>query len=169
MIVLFIFVNFVVVASLKSTWTSWNPFSDLLKSMNIPSSPIPTQKVPILIIGSGISGLSCAKELLNSTRLNVLVLEKSSKPGGRIQTDKLDGFLLDRGFQIFIDSYPLVQNDRILDKASLELCSFNPGALIYFNKKFHVVSDPLRRPTELFETLLSPIGSLLDKIKVVVT
>ena len=64
--------------------------------------------------------------------------------GGRIQTDSYKGFLLDRGFQIYIDSYPQLQNNNIINSQQLDLVSFNPGAYIYYNNAFHIVSDPFR-------------------------
>ena len=35
-----------------------------------------------------------------------VLLEASDGVGGRVRTDEVDGFLLDRGFQIFLTSYP---------------------------------------------------------------
>lgn len=127
----------------------------------------------VVVIGAGISGLTCAKELQSNSKQSsssvtprILVLEKGSSAGGRVQTDTCQGFLLDRGFQIFIDSYPLVQTPRIIDKEALQLNQFAPGALVRFNDRFHRVSDPFRRPTELFESLVTPIGSIVDKVLV---
>jgi phytoene dehydrogenase-like protein len=121
-------------------------------------------ELPVVIIGSGISGLSCAKSLLG--KIPCTILEKDMKPGGRIQSDIYNGYILDRGFQIFIDSYPYVQDNQIIDKESLELKPFLPGALIYTGNSFCRISDPLRKPDELFNTLFSPVGTFSDKLKV---
>ena len=59
-----------------------------------------------VIIGAGLSGLACATELARSGYTDFLVLEAADAPGGRVRTDVVDGYLLDRGFQVFIDSYP---------------------------------------------------------------
>ena len=56
-------------------------------------------KVDVVIIGAGLAGLACARKL-QSAGIEVVVLESSEKPGGRIQSDKVDGFILDHGFQI---------------------------------------------------------------------
>ncbi len=145
---------------------SLNPFSWFNSPLDVffRSKATTIQKVPVLIVGAGISGLSCAKILSETT--SPLILEQSDRVGGRIQTDDVDGYLLDRGFQIFIDSYPFVSDSRIINKAALDLCKFRPGALIRVGRKFHLVSDPLRRPTDLLETLVSPVGTFLDKLKV---
>jgi phytoene dehydrogenase-like protein len=92
------------------------------------------------------------------------VIDSSDKVGGRIQTDYLDGYLLDRGFQVFIEQYP--EANELFDYNKLNLNQFLPGAIVRFNKKFHLVSDPFRRPEDLFPSLLTPIGTFFDKAKV---
>jgi phytoene dehydrogenase-like protein len=95
--------------------------------------------------------------------LSCLVLEASDGVGGRARTDQLNGFFLDRGFQILLTAYPEAQ--RILDYRSLQLRPFEPGALVRIDGRFHRIADPWRRPTAAFSTLLSPVGTLADKLK----
>ncbi|MGD8995403.1 MAG: FAD-dependent oxidoreductase, partial [Syntrophobacterales bacterium] len=59
----------------------------------------------VIIVGGGLAGLSCAWRLLG-TGLSFLILEASDGLGGRVRTDKVDGFLLDRGFQVLQTAYP---------------------------------------------------------------
>ena len=59
---------------------------------------------PVVIVGAGLSGLACAKHLTEAG-MDVLVLERGERVGGRVRTDRIDGFLLDRGFQVLLDSY----------------------------------------------------------------
>ena len=80
--------------------------------------------------------------------------------GGRIRTDQVDGFLLDRGFQVFIEAYP--EATRQLDYWPLDLQKFRPGALVHIDGKLGLVSDPFRRPQDLFDSLKAPVGTLLD-------
>lgn len=124
----------------------------------------PIIETDIAIIGAGAAGLACAIELLKNNVKDFIVLESSDSPGGRIKTDIVDGFLLDRGFQVFIEGYP--ESRRILDYSKLDLKPFSPGAFVKYQNKLHTVSDPLRRPGDLLATISSPIGSLLDKLKV---
>lgn len=58
-----------------------------------------------IIIGAGIAGLNAAA-ILSKAGIPVTVLEAQDTVGGRVQTDIVDGFLLDHGFQIFLTSYP---------------------------------------------------------------
>eukprot|EP01038_Epipyxis_sp_PR26KG_P011355 gene11355-15227_t len=129
--------------------------------------PVPStdQQADIVIIGAGISGLACAKTLLEKRpNLKVHVVESMSNVGGRVQTDVVDGYRLDRGFQVFLTEYPKAK--EIFDYKLLNLQYFLPGAIVRFNQSFHLVSDPLRCPKDIIPTAISPIGSFIDKIKI---
>jgi phytoene dehydrogenase-like protein len=119
------------------------------------------QNADVIVVGAGLAGLSCALHL-RSAGLSTLVLEASDDVGGRVRTDVVDGFKLDRGFQVLLTAY--VEAARVLDFAELELETFDPGALVWIAGAFHRVSDPRRRPTELAATLRAPVGSLGDKL-----
>jgi phytoene dehydrogenase-like protein len=84
--------------------------------------------------------------------------------GGRVRTDHLNGFLLDRGFQVLLTAYPEPQ--RVLDYDALHLHPFYPGALVYLDDRFYRVADPWRHPFDAMRTLFSPIGTLGDKLRV---
>jgi phytoene dehydrogenase-like protein len=74
-------------------------------------------KPSITIIGAGISGLSVGLHLHRG--LSVKIIEASDRAGGRIKTDSVDGFRLDRGFQVLLTSYPEAQ--MLLDYKALQL------------------------------------------------
>ena len=118
----------------------------------------------VVVVGAGLAGLS-ATRVLQGNGFNVHLLEASDDIGGRVRTDYLDGFTLDRGFQVILTAYPELQ--RQFDVSALDLRAFEPGALVWLKKKGHVVSDPLRRPLTTFSTAIAPIGSVLDKLRIV--
>ncbi len=76
----------------------------------------------------------------------------------------MEGFLLDRGFQVFLTAYP--EAKAILDYEKLRLRRFAPGALIRFNGKFCRLADPWRRPQHIFATAFSPAATFSDKLRV---
>lgn len=122
--------------------------------------PLPPQ---VLIIGAGLSGLACALKL-QAAEIPCLLLEASDAPGGRVRTDVIDGFLLDRGFQVYLDAYP--EAGRLLDLPALDLRPFSPGALVFYAGKLHRVMDVFRRPGSLIPSALAPIGTVADKLRV---
>ncbi|MFM9874431.1 MAG: NAD(P)/FAD-dependent oxidoreductase [Fimbriimonadaceae bacterium] len=111
---------------------------------------------PVVVVGAGLAGLVCARRLEQSGR-DVLVLESSDAVGGRMRTDLVDGFRLDRGFQVFFEAYP---NARLeLDFGKLNLKDFEPGCLVFDGKKMREVHRE-----NLIETLFSnwvPIADLM--------
>jgi phytoene dehydrogenase-like protein len=116
-----------------------------------------------LVIGAGLAGLTCARRL-HERGLDVQILESSDRVGGRVQTDTVNGFRLDRGFQVLLTAYPETQ--RELDYDALDLHAFRDGALVRYNGRFHRIADPRRHPWDAPRTLLAPIGSPADKLRV---
>jgi phytoene dehydrogenase-like protein len=117
----------------------------------------------VVVVGAGVSGLCCAREL-HTAGLDVLVLERGDAPGGRVRTDAVDGFLLDRGFQVLLTAYPEAR--RVLDFERLGLRPFESGALIRKDGRFSRIADPFRHPVRAFESLRDAPGSLPDKLRV---
>ena len=117
----------------------------------------------VLIIGGGLAGLCCALQLRQSG-LSFQVLEASDGVGGRVRTDKVEGFLLDRGFQVLLTAYP--EAKRVLDYDDLNLCPFYPGALIRYKNRFYRFADPWRHPVDGLLGLSTPIGTFSDKLRV---
>jgi phytoene dehydrogenase-like protein len=117
----------------------------------------------VLIVGGGLAGLACALRL-HATGFQPVVLESRDAVGGRVRTDVVEGFLLDRGFQVFLDAYP--EAGDLLDKPSLDLRPFKPGALVFHGGRLRRVMDVFRDPLHLVQSALAPIGSVADKLRV---
>jgi phytoene dehydrogenase-like protein len=111
-----------------------------------------------VIVGAGLAGLVCAKRL-RSAGHNVLLLDKSERPGGRMRTDPIDGFLVDQGFQVLFTAYPHAR--RELDYGRLGLRKYVPGAMVLWDGKMHEVrrDDPVSMALSGF----LPLG---DKLRV---
>ncbi|GFR40132.1 hypothetical protein Agub_g688, partial [Astrephomene gubernaculifera] len=129
------------------------------------SSSDSSNDADVIVVGAGVAGLNCAVRL-HAAGLRPLVLEASDGVGGRVRTDEVEGFLLDRGFQIFLTSYPEAR--AALDLPSLRLRPFYSGALVRWGGAFHRVADPLRHPVAGLASLVggNPVGSPTDKIRV---
>ena len=117
----------------------------------------------VLIVGAGMAGLSCALELARHG-VDVRVLERSDAPGGRVRTEAVDGFLLDRGFQVLPTAYPEARH--AFDYEALGLRPFYPGALIRRGGRVTRFADPFRHPLDGARSLADGPGTVLDKLRV---
>jgi phytoene dehydrogenase-like protein len=116
----------------------------------------------VVVVGAGLAGLTCASDLVTAG-VECLVVEASDDVGGRVRTDVVDGYQLDRGFQILLTAYPQVQ--QRLDLDALDVAEFEPGAHIWTGERFHRVADPLRKPTLVLSSATAPIGTVGDKLR----
>ncbi len=117
----------------------------------------------VVVVGAGLAGLAAARRL-REKGYEPIVFERSDTPGGRVHTDMVDGFRLDRGFQTLFTAYP--EAARVLDFEALDLCRFDRGAVVRVAGKFHRVADPMRCPGDVFDSAKAPVGSIRDKLAV---
>lgn len=117
----------------------------------------------VIIVGGGLAGLTAAIHLQNEG-WNIKLVEAEDRVGGRIKTDEVNGFLLDRGFQVLLSSYPEAQD--ILDYEDLGLGLFYPGALVQYQGKLYRLADPFREPLDSFNSLFNPLSNIGDKVKI---
>ncbi len=133
-----------------------------------PSEPMNTH-VPVLIVGAGISGLTCVYQLRKSG-IDAQIVEASPHPGGVIRSERRDGFLLELGPQSFSGTPPLrnlcrdlgIENELIeaphsaprfllingqLKPAPLSPPAFFASSLFSPKTKFSIVRDLLGRTT----------------------
>ena len=117
----------------------------------------------VYVVGAGLAGLRCARRL-HTHGVAATVLEAADGVGGRVRTDRVEDFLLDRGFQVLLTAYPEAAD--ALDYGKLELHPFYPGAVVRTGGRFVTVADPFRRRWDGLRTVLAPVGGLGDKLKV---
>ena len=110
-----------------------------------------------------MAGLACAVTL-HRANIPFLIFDRGNEVGGRVRTDEVDGYRLDRGFQVLLTAYPEAQ--RFLDYEKLELQACYPGSKVWFENRFHRVADPFRHPIDGVKSLVTPIGTLADKLRV---
>jgi protoporphyrinogen oxidase len=116
-----------------------------------------------IVVGAGLAGLTCAKVLAEAGRRFVL-LEASAGPGGRVVSERTpEGFVLDRGFQVLLDSYPAAR--RHLDFAALGGGRFRSGAMFVGEGRPRVLENPLRRPWAALGALRAGVLPLADQLR----
>ncbi|MGW2401672.1 NAD(P)/FAD-dependent oxidoreductase [Kitasatospora sp. NPDC001664] len=113
----------------------------------------------VVVIGAGLAGLACAADLTAAGR-SVLLLEASDAVGGRMRTDRVDGFLLDRGFQVFNTGYPQVRSR--IDTRALDLRPFTPGFLLAGSLGRRRFAHPLRSPARCGDLLTGRLAPRRD-------
>ncbi|WP_231335579.1 NAD(P)/FAD-dependent oxidoreductase [Actinomadura graeca] len=114
----------------------------------------------VIVVGAGLAGLACAVRL-HEDGVPVRVLEASDGVGGRMRTDVVDGFRLDRGFQVFNTAYPEAR--RVLDLPALDLRPFSSGLLVFHEGRRERVMLPWRHPGHALSGVFADIGSVRDK------
>jgi protoporphyrinogen oxidase len=113
----------------------------------------------IAIIGGGLTGISAAK-LFTENKIDFSLFEASDALGGRVRSDNIDGFIIDRGFQIILDSYQNLKS--LININDLEPCYFESGAMIGSIK--NILANPIKNPKYILNNFLSSSATLLDKI-----
>ena len=124
-----------------------------------------TNKYDVIIVGAGLAGLSAGKTLHN-LGYKILIIEKENSIGGKLKSKSHLGFNIDYGFQVLLTGYEETSN--ILDYKKLSLNYFDNGALIWDGKKFNSISDPTRNIKTIIESFKSPVGTLQDKLRILI-
>ena len=116
---------------------------------------------PVVVIGAGLAGMNAAIQLQNAGR-EVVVLEAADRAGGRVQSDQIDGFTCDRGFQLINAKYPELTTLNILGELDFR---FADRALnIAIEDWSHRLGDPRKYPFSAFD---SATGSIFEKFSLI--
>ncbi|CAL9423911.1 NAD(P)/FAD-dependent oxidoreductase [Streptomyces sp. enrichment culture] len=102
----------------------------------------PAYEADVVVVGAGVAGLSAAQRLTRAG-VSTAVLEAAPCPGGRMSTEKVDGFRLDRIGQLLSTAYPELQLTPGL--GGLVLRRFDPGVLLHSDGRRHRLGTPAHR------------------------
>jgi len=115
----------------------------------------------VVVVGAGLAGLACARHLV-SAGLDVVLLEAGDAVGGRVRTDMVDGFRLDRGFQVLNTGYP--ELTRVLDVGALDLALLDAAATVCVDGVPARIPNPLHEPSALRELVRAPVAGVWGKV-----
>jgi phytoene dehydrogenase-like protein len=116
----------------------------------------------VVVAGGGLAGLVAARRLAEAGA-EVELFEERKEVGGRVRSRTVDGFTLDRGFQVLFSAYPAAR--RELDLDALDCRRFAPGATIARPNHRSTLSDPLGQPSAAVPTLLNRDVRTGDKLR----
>jgi phytoene dehydrogenase-like protein len=116
----------------------------------------------VVVAGGGLAGLVAARHLADAGH-EVELFEENTEVGGRVRSRRVDGFTLDRGFQVLFTAYPAAR--RELDFDDLDLRTFAPGATIARPNHRSTLADPLGDPGAALPTLLNRDVRTSDKLR----
>ena len=97
----------------------------------------------VAVIGAGLAGLAAARTLL-ARGVPFVVLEAAGRVGGRVVTDVVDGYRVDRGFQVHLPAYP--EAGEWVDPAALRLRRLPRQAMVFNGRRLVRVGHPLETP-----------------------
>jgi len=123
---------------------------------------MPDDRCDIAIVGAGLAGLAAAREA-SIHGLDVRVIEAADDVGGRVRSDDVDGFILDRGFQLYNPAYP--EAARVLDHEALDLTPLTPGVVVALESGHTRLGDPRRLPGWTADAASPRTGSPASKVR----
>ena len=115
----------------------------------------------VIVVGAGLSGLSAAITLENEG-ISVTVLESSDRPGGRVTSDVIDGFVCDRGFQLINANYPEIKRIGIIKE--IDFVSATAVIEVARNEDRIRIGDPRSAFLSVFN---SETGSNFEKLRLI--
>ena len=115
---------------------------------------------PVVVIGAGLAGMNAAIQLQKAGR-EVVLLEAAERAGGRVQSDSIDGFTCDRGFQLINAKYPELVTLKVLDKLDFKFA--DRAINVAIDEELHRLGDPRRYPFAAFDLAT---GSVFEKLAV---
>ena len=113
-----------------------------------------------VVIGGGLAGLSAAITLQQAGE-SVKLYEASDDLGGRVRSDYIDGYILDRGFQLINSGYSEVKRLGVINEIDFVGASRTVDVITPFGVSS--IGDPRVHP---LQAISSPLGSTREKLAV---
>jgi hypothetical protein len=113
-----------------------------------------------VVIGGGLAGISAALTLQGAGE-SVELYEASDDLGGRVRSDYIDGYILDRGFQLINSGYSELKRLKVIPE--IDFCKSERTIDVVTPFGISSIGDPRLHPFQAFN---SPLGSLAEKVAV---
>jgi hypothetical protein len=113
-----------------------------------------------VVIGGGLAGLSAAITLQEAGE-SVELYEASDDLGGRVRSDYIDGYILDRGFQLINSGYSEIKHLGVIEE--IDFCKSDRTIDVITPFGISSIGDPRLHP---ILATRSPLGSLTEKLAV---
>ncbi len=116
----------------------------------------------IIIIGAGITGLSCAQQLVKFGK-DIQILEVQDRIGGQINSQKIGDFVFESGPNTGVVKHPEVAElfEQLGERCTMETAlESSKKRLIYKNDKFNAL------PSGLLSAISTPLFTLKDKFRI---
>ncbi len=113
-----------------------------------------------VVIGGGLAGISAALTLQDAGE-SVELFEASDDLGGRVRSDYIDGYILDRGFQLINSGYSELKRLKVIPE--IDFCKADRTVDVVTPFGISSIGDPRLHP---LQAMRSPLGSLAEKIAV---
>lgn len=125
-------------------------------------TPVAPSEADVVVVGAGLAGLAAARHL-HAAGVGCVVLEASDNIGGRVRSDVVDGFVIDRGFQVVATAYPELH--RLISISALDPRPFTRGLGVFGAGRLHRLVDPSQDPRHMGDLLTIPLGSVRDRAR----
>ena len=113
-----------------------------------------------VVIGGGLAGINAALTLQDAGE-SVELFEASDDLGGRVRSDYIDGYILDRGFQLINAGYSELKRLDVIKE--IDFCKADRTIDVITPFGVSSIGDPRIHP---LMGLRSPLGSLKEKLAV---
>ena len=116
-------------------------------------------KYDVIVVGAGISGLICAKKLIEAG-FSVLLIDKNNYIGGKVNSENNKGFTIDKGFHVVLTNYPEIKRNISIDQ--LKPLFLSSSCEIWDGRRMLIFANPFESIMDFAKGIKTPIFTIKD-------